>query len=105
MRSEPVEGRGSDDSVKYRAWRGQAKARSLTPRKYWGKPPYIEGNRTTAFAARLIPQYESPIHVTKETIQFVVTFTKDIPHSYHVSKETTQKLSQHVSHQGTVRVL
>ena len=66
-------------------------------------PPYIEGNPSTAFAARLIPQYESHIRVTKETIQFVVNLTKEIPHSNRITKERTPKLSQHVSHQGTVR--
>jgi len=65
-------------------------------------PPYIEGNPSTAFAARLIPQYESHIRVTKETIQFVVTLTKEIPHSNRVTKKRTPKLSQHVYHQGTV---
>ena len=35
-------------------------------------PLYMEGNPSTAFVARLIPQYESHIRVTKETIQFVV---------------------------------
>ena len=70
-----------------------------------GAPPYIEGNPSTAFAARLIPQYESHIRVTKETIQFVVVnLTKEIPHSNRVTKERTLKLSQHVSHQGTVRI-
>jgi len=68
-----------------------------------GAPPYIEGNPGTAFAARLIPQYESHIRVTKETIQFVVNLTKEIPHSNRVTKKRTPKLSQHVSHQGTVR--
>jgi len=67
-------------------------------------PLYIKGNPSTAFAARLIPQYESHIHVTKETIQFVLNLTKEIPHSNHVTKERTPKLSQHVSHQETVRV-
>ena len=67
------------------------------------EPPYIEGNPSTAFAARLIPQYESHIRVTKETIPFVVNLTKEIPHSNHVTKERTPKLSQHISHQGTVR--
>jgi len=66
-------------------------------------PPYIEGNPTTAFAARLIPQYESHIRVTKGTLQFVVNLTKEIPHSNRVTTERTPKLSQHVSHQGTVR--
>jgi len=65
--------------------------------------PYIEGNPRTAFAARLIPQYESHIRVTKETIQFVVNLTKEIPHSNRVTKERTPKLSQHVYYQGTVR--
>ena len=65
--------------------------------------PYIDGNPSTAFAARLIPQYESHIRVTKKTIQFVVNLTKEIPHSNRVTKERTSKLSQHVSHQGTVR--
>jgi len=65
--------------------------------------PYIEGNPSTAFAARLIPQYESHIRVTKETIQLVVNLTKEIPHSNRVTKERTPKLSQQVSHQGTVR--
>jgi len=63
----------------------------------------IEGNPSTAFAARLIPQYESHIRVTKETIQFVVNLTKEIPHSNRVTKERTPKLSQQVSDQGTVR--
>jgi len=67
-------------------------------------PPYIEGNPSTAFAARLIPQYESHIRVTKEIIQSVVNLTKEIPHSNRVTKERTPKLSQHVSHQGTVTV-
>jgi len=65
--------------------------------------PYIEGNPSTAFAARLIPQYESHIRVTKETIQFVVNLTKEIPHSNRVTKERTPKLSYQVSHPGTVR--
>jgi len=65
--------------------------------------PYIAGNPSTVFAARLIPQYESHIRGTKETIQFVVNLTKEIPHSNRVTKERTPKLSQHVSHQGTVR--
>jgi len=65
--------------------------------------PFIEGNPSTAFAARLIPQYESLIRVTKETIQFVVNLTKEIPHNNRVTKERTPKLSQRVSHQGTVR--
>ena len=67
-------------------------------------PPYIEGNPTTAFAARLIPQYESHIRVTQGTLQFVVNLTKEIPHSNRVTKERTPRLSQHVSDQGTVRV-
>ena len=67
-------------------------------------PPYIEGNPSTAFAARLIPQYESHIRVTKQTLQFIVNLTKEIPHNNHLTKERTPKLSQHVSHQGTVRV-
>ena len=54
-------------------------------------------------AARLIPKYERPIGVTKETIQFVVNLTKEIPHSNGVTKERTPKLSQRVSHQGTMR--
>jgi len=62
------------------------------------EPSYIEGNPSTAFAARLIPQYELHIRVTKETIQFVVNLTKEIPHSNRVTKERTPKLSQHVSH-------
>jgi len=66
-------------------------------------PPYTEGNPSTAFAARLIPQYESHIRVTKGTLQFVVNLTKEIPHRNRVTKERTPKLSQHVSHQGTVR--
>jgi len=66
-------------------------------------PTYMEGNPSTACAARLIPQYESHIHVTKETIQFVVNLTKEIPHCNRVTKERTPKLSQHVSYQGTVR--
>jgi len=65
-------------------------------------PPYIEGNPTTAFAARLIPQYESHIRATKETIQFVVTLTKEIAHSNRVTKKRTPIVSQHVYHQGTV---
>ena len=52
-------------------------------------PPYIEGNPSTAFAAQLIPQYESHIRVTKETIQFVVNLTKEIPHSNRVTKGRT----------------
>jgi len=68
-------------------------------------PPYIEGNLSTAFAARLIPQYESHIGVTKETLLLVVHLTKEIPHTNRVTKEKTPKLSQHVSHQGTVRLL
>ena len=68
-------------------------------------PLYIEGNPSTAFAARLIPQYEPHIHVTKETIQFVVNLTKEIPHSNHVIQERTPKLFQHVSHQRTVRAI
>jgi len=52
-------------------------------------PLYIEGNPCTAFAARLIPQYESHIRVTKEIIQFVVNLTKEIPHSNGVTKERT----------------
>jgi len=71
-------------------------------RKYGAEPPYIEGNPSTAFAARLIPQYASHIRVTKETIQFVVTFTKEIPHSNRVIKERTPGLSQHVSQRGTL---
>jgi len=66
-------------------------------------PPYIEGNPSTAFAARLIPQYESHTRVTKEIIQFVVNLAKEIPYSNRLTKERTPKLSQHVSHQGTVR--
>jgi len=61
-------------------------------------PPYIEGTPSTAFAARLIPQYESHTRVTKEIIQFVVNLAKEIPHSNHVTKERTPKLSLHVSH-------
>jgi len=61
-------------------------------------PPYIEGNPRTAFAARLIPQYESHIRVTKGTLQFVVKVTLEISHSNRVTKERTPKLSQHVSH-------
>jgi len=53
-------------------------------------PPFIEGNPSTAFAARLIPQYESPIRVTKETIQFVVNLTKEIPHSNRVQRKEHQ---------------
>jgi len=68
-------------------------------------PPFIEGNPSTAFAAQVIPQYESHIRVTKETIQFVVNVTKEIPHSNCVTQESTPKLSQYVSYQGTVRVL
>jgi len=41
-----------------------------------GAPPYIEGNPSTAFAVRLIPQYELHICGTKETIQFVVTLQR-----------------------------
>jgi len=59
-----------------------------------GAPSYIEGNPSTAFAARLIPQYESHIRVTKETIQFVVNLTKEIPHSNRVTKGRTPKLSR-----------
>jgi len=66
-------------------------------------PYYIEGNPSIAFAARLIPHYQADIHVTKETIQFVVNLTKEIPHRNRVTKERTSKLSQHVSHQGTMR--
>jgi len=77
--------------------------RSLTEGNKGRSPPYIEGNPSTAFAARLIPQYESHIRVTEETIQFVVNLAKEIPHSNRVTKERTPKLSQHVSHQGTVR--
>ena len=66
-------------------------------------PLYIKRNPSTAFAARLIPHHESHIRVTKETIQFVVNLTKEIPHSNRVTKERTPKLSQHISHQGTVR--
>ena len=55
------------------------------------------------FAALLIPQYELHICVTKETIQFVAILTNEIPHSNRVTKERTPKLSQQVSHQGTVR--
>ena len=65
-------------------------------------PLYIEGNPSTAFAARLIPQYESHTRATKKTIQFVVTLTKEIPHSNRVTKKRTPKLSQHVYHHGTV---
>jgi len=54
--------------------------------------PYIEENPSTAFATRLIPQYESHIRITKETIQFVVTFTKEIPHSNCVIKEKNTKV-------------
>jgi len=73
-------------------------------RKHGAELPYIEGNPSTAFAARLIPQYNSHIRITKETIQFIVNLTNEIPHSNHVTKERTPKLSQHVSHQGTVRI-
>ena len=48
-------------------------------------PLYIEGNPSTAFAAQLIPQYESHIRVTKETIQFTVNLTKEIPHGNRVT--------------------
>jgi len=58
-------------------------------------PPYIERNPSTAFAARLIPQYESHIPVTKETIQFVVNLTKEIPHSNRVT------MKQHQSYPNT----
>ena len=58
---------------------------------------------TEPVAARLIPQYKSHIRVTKETIQFVVNLSKEIPHSNRVTKERTPKLSHQVSHQGTVR--
>jgi len=44
--------------------------------KKGAEPRYIEGNPSTAFATRLIPQYESHIGVTKETIQFVVTLQR-----------------------------
>jgi len=53
-------------------------------------PLYIAGNPSTAFAARLIPRYESHIRVTKETIQFVVNLTKEIPHSNRVTKKEHQ---------------
>jgi len=56
-------------------------------RKYGAKPPYIEGNPSTAFAAQLIPHYESHIRVTKETIQFVINLTKEIPYGNRVTKE------------------
>jgi len=59
-------------------------------RKMGAKPPYREGNPSTAFAARLIPRYESHIRVTKETIQFVVNLTKEIPHSNRVTKKEHQ---------------
>jgi len=49
-------------------------------------PPYIVESPTTAFAARLIPLYESHIRVTKDTLQFVVNITKEIPDSNHVTK-------------------
>jgi len=65
-----------------------------------GAPPFIEGNPSTTFASRLIPQYESHIRVTTETVQFVVNLTKETPHNNSVTKERTPKLSQHVSHQG-----
>jgi len=39
--SDPVEGRGSDHSVKYGARRGQAKARSRTPKEIRGEAPLI----------------------------------------------------------------
>ena len=39
----------------------------------------------------LIPMYESHIRVTKETIQFVVNLTKEIPYSNSVTKERTPK--------------
>jgi len=54
-------------------------------------PLYIEENPSTAFAARLIPQYESHIRVTKETIQSVLNLTKAMPHSNRVTKERTPK--------------
>ena len=65
--------------------------------------PYIEGNPSTAFAARLLPQYESHICLTKETIQFVANPVKEIPHNTRVTKERTPKLSQQVFHQVTAR--
>ena len=42
---------------------------------------------------------------TKETIQFVVNLTKEIPHSNCVTKKRPLKLSQHKSHHGTMRYL
>jgi len=72
--------------------------------KYGVEPYYLEANHGTAFPFRLISQYESHIRVTKETIQFVIRFTKNIPHCNCVTKERTPKLSHPVSHQGTVRL-
>jgi len=56
-------------------------------------PLNIQGNPSTAFAARRILQYESHIRITKETIQFVVTLPKEIPHSNRVTKDRTPKIS------------
>jgi len=57
------------------------------------EPPLdIEGNPSTTFAARLISQYESHICVIKETIQFIVNLTMEIPHSNHVTKEKNIKV-------------
>jgi len=47
---------------------------------------------TQPFAARLTTQHESHIRVTKETIQFVATLTKEIPHGYCVTKEKNTKV-------------
>jgi len=65
-----------------------------------GARPFIEGNPSTAFASRLIPQYESHIRLTKERVKSFVNLTKETPHNNRVIKERTPKLSQHVSHQG-----
>ena len=69
-----------------------------------GRSPLIQKEiLTQPFAARLIPEYESHIRVTKETIQFVVNLTKEIPHSNRVTEERTPKISQQVSHLETMR--
>jgi len=53
----------------------------------------IEGNPSTAFAARRILQYESHIRITKETRQFVVNLPKEIPHCNRVTKDRIPKIS------------
>jgi len=68
-----------------------------------GDPLYTEGNPSTAFAARLISQYESHIRVTKQITQPVVNLTKETPHINWITKRKNIKLSQQVYHQGTVR--